>query len=270
MPRTSSKRATARPLSFESTNTWIGSPSRVAICTARLAPTREPGDPSNASTIGPASCADAGTTSEVLLVLRITPLAIEPISAGLRNPADWPSRPITVTSADWPRSTILSSAKPLPDSAEHSIPSADAFFANREHTASARWRRYCASGSGEGGDTPSPSSEKPCVKRSSTTEMQSSRPFIRDASAVPKRSALAAGSDPSVATRIVEIIRFSASALGEPPPERSSPNHAQCALHPACLSRRVRKPEQLGAAADAIDHDRFRVAHAEQALLSVD
>ena len=33
---------------------------------------------------------------------------------------------------------------------------------------------------------------------------------IRDASAKPKRSALAAASDPSVATRIVEIIRFSA------------------------------------------------------------
>ena len=38
----------------------------------------------SASTIGPASCADAGTTSAVLLVLRITPLAVEPISAGLR------------------------------------------------------------------------------------------------------------------------------------------------------------------------------------------
>src|SRR5258708_2218019 len=95
---------------------------------------------------------------------------------------------------------------------------------------------------------------EPGEPSNATTIAPNSRAFIRDASATLNRSALAAASDPSVPTRIVEIIRFSASALGEPTPERSSPYQAQNAPPPARLSRRVRKPEQLGPAADAIDH----------------
>ena len=77
--RTSSKRAAARPLSFESTKTWIGSASRVASCTATAAPRRAPREPSKASTMGPESWEPEGTTSTDLPLLRMMPFTVEPI-----------------------------------------------------------------------------------------------------------------------------------------------------------------------------------------------
>ena len=243
MPRTSSKRATARPLSFESTKTWIGSPRRVASCTAEFGRCREPGDPSKASTIGPGElCAPSGHHERrTCAVLRITPLTVEPISARAVGPACCPSRPTTVevrllTALD---DQVVGDA--LGDVAGLARRPRRARSAERRQTAaSARLLRYAAIAHPRRAATRRARPPgRPRASRSSTTERPCRAARLsRAASATPKRSAAAAASDPSVATRSSRSSRSPHRvASGEPPsrqarvPQTCTPQ-AHRALHP--------------------------------------